>query len=324
MSSIRPSVGHATERPPHAPELGRAARLLGDFHVTGLFWYRFHRWAVATLPSWALTPFVALFTAFFFPALLRIRRAMAANLVPVLGPAGWLERQRRIFRTMHAFAWCLTERYERLVTDRPFRIEVEAMEHWRAVADGGRGFVMITAHLGLYEVGSMVPATKEARPVHLVREPEVDARAQAFIKESVSAVETARYTMHFQGDPLQGVALAEALQRGEIVAVQADRPRAGSRTIDATLFGRAFALPAGPAVLARSAGVPMLPVFAIREGRRRFRILFRPPIEVARTADRESDLDGAAQRIARELEAGIRRAPHQWFVFRELWSERAG
>jgi lauroyl/myristoyl acyltransferase len=319
MSPARPSVGHATERPPHAPELGPAARLLGDFHVTGLVWYRLHRWVVSALPGWALAPLVALFTALFFPVLLKIRRAMASNLVPVLGPAGWLERQRLIFRSMHAFAWCLTERYERLVTKRPFRIEVEAMEHWRAVADSGRGFVMITAHLGLYEVGSMVPAEEEARPVHLVREPEVDPRAQAFIKESVSAVESDRYTMHFQGDPLQGVALAEALQRGEVVAVQADRPRAGSKTIGATLFGRPFAFPAGPAVLARTAAVPMLPVFAIREGRRRFRIVFRPPIEIARTADRESDLRGAMQHVARELEAGIRRAPHQWFVFRELW-----
>jgi lauroyl/myristoyl acyltransferase len=25
------------------------------------------------------------------------------------------------------------------------------------------------------------------------------------------------------------------------------------------------------------------------------------------------------QRVAGEIEAGIRRAPHQWFVFRELW-----
>jgi len=322
MSSVRSSPGQAAERPPHAPERGRAARLLGDFHVTGLFWYRFHRWAVAALPGWALPPFVAFFTALFFPVLRRIRQAMASNLVPVLGACGWLERERRIFRTMHAFAWCLTERYERLVTDRPFRVEVEAMEHWRALAGGARGFVMVTAHLGLYEVGSMIPTAEESRGVHLVREPEVDPRAQAFIKESVSAVENARYTMHFQGDPLQGMALVEALQRGEIVAVQADRPRAGSRTVAGTLFGRPFAFPAGPAVLARTAGVPMLPVFAIREGRRRFRLLFRPPVEVARTADREADLRGAMDRVARDLETGIRRAPHQWFVFRELWPDQ--
>ena len=311
-----------TPPPPHAPEKGWAAQLLGDFHVTGLFWYRFHRWAVASLPAWALAPLVAVFTTFFFFALLKIRRAIASNLVPVLGPAGWLERQRRIFRTMHAFAWCLTERYERLVTDRPFEVEVEAMEHWNAVTRAGRGFVMVTAHLGLYEVGSMVASVREGRHVHLVREPEVDPRAQAFIKQCVAAVQGAHYTMHFQnGDPLQGMALAEVLQRGEIVAIQADRPRVGGRTVAATLFGRPFAVPAGPAALARTAGVPMLPVFALREGRRGVRMVFRPPIEVTHTANRAADLAVAMRRVAGEMEEGIRRAPHQWFVFRELWPD---
>ena len=306
--------------PPHAPERGWAARLLGDIHVTGLFWYRFHRWAVASLPAWALAPLVAVFTTFFFFTILKIRRAIASNLVPVLGPAGWRERQRRIFRTMHAFAWCLTERYERLVTDRPFEVEVEAMEHWDAVTRTGRGFVMVTAHLGLYEVGSMLASVREARHVHLVREPEVDPRAQAFIQQCVAKVQGTHYTMHFQsGDPLQAVALAEALVRGEIVAIQADRPRSGGRTVDAALFGRPFPVPAGPAALARTAGVPMLPVFALRTRRRGVRIVFRPPIEVARTTDRGADHTAAMRRVAAEIEAAIRRTPHQWFVFRELW-----
>jgi KDO2-lipid IV(A) lauroyltransferase len=309
--------------PPHAPEKGWAARFLGDFHVTGLFWYRFHRWAITSLPDWALAPFVGVFTSFFFLTLVNIRRAIASNLVPVLGPAGWFGRQRRIFRTMHAFAWCLTERYERLVTDRPFAVEVEAAEHWDAVARSGRGFVMVTAHLGLYEVGSMVASVREARHVHLVREPEVDPRAQAFVRQCVAGVQGTHYTMHFQnGDPLQGMALAEALQRGEIVAIQADRPRAGGRTVAAVLFDRPFALPAGPAALARTAEVPILPVFALREGRRGVRIVFLPPIAVARTANRNADLEEAMRRVAGAIETGIRRAPHQWFVFRELWPER--
>jgi KDO2-lipid IV(A) lauroyltransferase len=306
--------------PPHAPEKGWAARFLGDFHVTGLFWYRFHRWAVATLPEWALAPLVGVFTTFFFLTILKIRRAVASNLVPVLGPTGWLERQRRIFRTLHAFAWCLTERYEQLVTRRPFEVEVEAIEHWNAVTKTGHGIILVTAHLGLYEVGSMLASAREMRHVHLVREPEVDPRAQAFFKESVASAEGAHYTMHFQnGDPLQGVALAEALARGEIVAIQADRPRSGGRTVEATLFGQPFSLPAGPAALARTAEVPMLPVFALRVGRRRIRVVLRPPIDVPRTAHRNADLAAAMRRVAGEIEAGIRRAPHQWFVFRELW-----
>ena len=317
-----PRTTTPTDRPPHAPEASRAQRLLGDFHVTGLFWYRLHRWAVKTVPAWLLPPILNVFTLFFFLTIFKIRSAIAANLDAVLGPTNWLERQHRIWRTMHNFAWCLTERYERLVTDRDFEVVCEAMEHWHAVCGKRHGFVMVTAHLGLYEVGSMLPAGKDTPHVHLVREPEVDPRAQAFVKESVAAVENTHYTMHFQtGDPLFALNLAQALDRGEVVAIQGDRPRAGGKTVTATLFGRDFILPAGPAVLSRTVGVPMIPIFAIREGRRRFRLVFRPPITAPRTRDRDEDLRLATIQLAREIEYGIRRAPYQWFVFRALWPD---
>jgi len=308
--------------PPHAPKVGRARRLLKDYHVTGLFWYRFHKWGVSTLPAWTLWPIILTFTTFFFCTIFNIRRAIGSNLEKVLGPCGFLERQRRIYATMWAFAWCLTERYERLTTDRPFELAIEAIEHWNAVASSPQGFVMVTAHLGMYEVSSMLPNPHAPRHVHMVREPEVDPRAQEFIRQSVRAVEGTHYTMHFQSDdPLKGMIFLDALRRGEIVAMQGDRPRTGSRTVDATLFGRPIALPSGPAALARTAGVPMLPVFAIREGRRRFRVVFGPPIRVPRTDDRNADLTWAVGHIAAEVERAVRGTPHQWFVFRELWPE---
>jgi KDO2-lipid IV(A) lauroyltransferase len=320
---MRQARTHPGGRPPHAPETGWSARLLGRFHLTGIFWYRLNRWLVTAAPDWLMAPLIAFMTPFAYAVLVRVRRAISANLAAALGPAGFLERQRRILRTIHTCGMCLIERYERFSTDRPFTVEVEALEHWRAVADGGRGCVMVTAHLGLYDAGSMMPAAKEARRVHVVREPEVDPRAQALIQETVAAVEGTHYRVHFQnGDPLQAVALVEALERGEIVAVQADRPHAGGKTVTAMLFGNSFPLPAGPAVLARTAGVPMLPVFALREGRRRFRLVFRPPIEVARTADRGADLEAAMGSVAGEIEYAIRRAPEQWFVFRPLWPGR--
>jgi lauroyl/myristoyl acyltransferase len=48
-------------------------------------------------------------------------------------------------------------------------------------------------------------------------------------------------------------------------------------------------------------------------------MVFRPPIHLARTANRAADLEVAMRRVAGDIEGGIRRAPHQWFVFRELW-----
>ncbi|HEX9944636.1 MAG TPA: lysophospholipid acyltransferase family protein [Thermoanaerobaculia bacterium] len=313
------SVALRHETPPHAPEAGWARRILGPFHVTGVFWFRLHRFGVTILPNRGLGAAVALFTTFFWIVLRKIRAAIAANLEVVLGPCGWWERQRRIYRTFRTFAWCLSERYERLSTDRVFAVEVEGLEGWRQLAASGQGLVLVTAHLGAWEVGSMLPASRDRRRIHVAREAETDPRAQRFIEELIRSRGGDLYTTHFAEDERLGVDLLDALRAGEIVALQGDRPRSGGRTVGVSLFGQPFHLPIGPAALARAAGVPLVPVFVFREGRLRYRCVIRPAIHVARSADRRRDLGEALERFAADLEGAIRREPHQWFCFRSLW-----
>jgi KDO2-lipid IV(A) lauroyltransferase len=328
LAANRGEPGHpagdrpAAPLPPHAPEAGWGRRLLGRFHVTGVFWYKFHGGGVAVLPSWSMWVMVSLFTTFFFFTLGKIRHAVAGNLEAVLGRAGWLRRQGRIYKTLWSFAWSLTERYERLVTTRPFHVEAvpEGWARWKDLCDSGEGFILVTAHLGNWEVGSMLPAESLGRPVHVVREAEGDPRAQEYISELMRRQQHGTpHITHFAEDPQLGMLLLDALRRGEVVALQGDRPRAGGKTASLTLFGRPYLLPLGPAILARAAAVPLVPVFVFQEGRRRYCCDLRPPIQVPSTGDRNADLDQGLRRFAAELEQAIARRPHQWYCFRRLW-----
>jgi len=308
------------ERPPHAPETGLARRLLGRYHVTGVFWYRFCRFGVTVVPEPLFGLVIHAFTTFFWLALRRIRAAIAANLEPVLGPCGFWRRQARIYRTIHEFAWCLSERYERLTGEAEAVSALDGEETWRAALATGAGFLLVTAHIGPWESGSMAPATRDRRRVHLVREAEADPDADRFVRALLEARAPGLHRTHFaDDDPQLGAVLLDALRAGDIVALQGDRPRTGGRILEVPLFGRPFPFPVGPAALARAAGVPLVPVFTLREGRLRYRSRVRPPIEVPRTADREADLRQALGRYAAELEAAIRERPHQWFLFRKVW-----
>ncbi len=312
---------HPVERPPHAPAVGLARRLLGRFHVTGVFWYRLHRLGVRILPEWAMPIGIDLITTFFWLALRNIRAAVAANLEPVLGAGGWWQRQARIYRTMHEFAWCLSERYERLAAGRTAQAVCEGEDRWRALLAAGAGFLMVTGHVGPWEVGSMAPAVEDRRRVHLVREAEADPDADRFFRDLVERSSAGLHQTHFfaADEPRFGPRLLDALRAGDIVALQGDRPRAGGRTLQAPLFGRPFPFPIGPAALARAAGVPLVPVFVFREGRLRYRVRICPPITVPATAERDADLRAALGRFAAELEAAIRERPHQWFCFAKVW-----
>jgi lauroyl/myristoyl acyltransferase len=273
-------------------------------------------------PFWATRPLVVLFTTFFFVILRTIGHAVAANLQPVLGPCGWSARQARVFRTLLEFAWCMAERYEMPVRQDRVQLTLEGAEHVEALARSDRGAIFVTAHIGHWEMASRQMAKRLVRHAHVVREEEVDPRAQEFVREMVKERSGAGHTTHFAtGDPRLGIILADALRRGEYVALQGDRPRAGSRTVPATLFGKPMPLPAGPAVLARTTGVPLIPVFSFREGRLHYRVVVRDPIEVSATADRATAIQEATQRVAADIEWAIKTRPHQWFCFRRLWPE---
>lgn len=316
-----PVVIRSSHRPAprHAPALGFTHRLLGRFHVTGVFWYRFAYWAFTRLPPWTEWVSVTVFTTFFFLTLGRIRGALASNLEPVLGRAGRLEALRRSYRTLWAFAWCLTERYRRLAAPELFSATIEGEEHWRQVIDGTGGVVLVTAHVGPWENATHFGASNSPRRIHIVREKEIDPRAQQFVQELLSRSGTSFIT-HFAGEELSlALELAKALRAGDVVALQCDRPREGGRTIIVSLFGRPMPLPTGPAALARAAHVPILPVFNFRDGRFRGRSVVRAPICVPRTADRDADVAVATRRLAAEIEWAISQRPHQWFCFRRLW-----
>jgi lauroyl/myristoyl acyltransferase len=303
----------------HAPVLGLTHRVLGRFHVTGIFWYRFAYWGFTRLPPWTEWLSVPCSATFFFFALGRIRGALASNLEPVLGRAGRWERWRRSYQTIWAFAWCFAERYRRLADPERFRSVVDGAENWQQVMESPDGAIVVTAHIGPWETAAQFGASALQRRIHVVREKEIDPRAQDFIRDLLARA-GGHYVTHFSGDdPTLSIELADALRQGEIVALQGDRPRAGGRTVIASLFGRPMPLPIGPAALARAAGVPIVPVFNFREGRFLMRAVVRPPFRVASTADRSADIAGAVHHLASEIEWAIRQRPNQWFCFRKLW-----
>lgn len=299
-------------------------RLLGRFHVHGVFWYKLHLFAVRRIPRWSFYLLVPLFTLLFFLTLRKIRRAIASNFEVVLGPCGFFERQRRIWLNIYNYSWCLTERYEDLATDRQVAPEAIDEEIWQKAMEHGNGLLVVTAHIGHWEVASAYPADLHGRKIHIVREAEINDSAQQFFQELIRARARPSYHVHFArraGD--LGPKLLLALRDGDIVALQGDRPARQGRTLETRLFGRPFKVPLGPAAMARAAEAPIVPVFVYRVGRSRSKLIFRPAISAQKTADRDADLQRIVDRISAEVEAAILAEPLQWFCFVELWPEQA-
>ncbi len=192
-------------------------------------------------------------------------------------------------------------------------LEVWEWERWEPVLRSG--VVIAVPHLGNFEpYGTFVaehriPATA---PVEEIDPPElyefIHARRGAG-RVRVIPLSRARRPM------------VEALRRGEVVALVADRDLAGDG-IEATLFGHPTTLPAGPAALALLTDRPLIVASCLRTGQDRFRARAWS-IDVERTGDRHADARALMAAVARRFEEAIGEAPAQWWgAFQPIWSDQ--
>ena len=72
-----------------------------------------------------------------------------------------------------------------------------------------------------------------------------------------------------------------------------------------------------------AARVPIYPVFVVRIGRRRYRLMTSRPIEITRSRNRDDDFARAVAQWMAELEHVMRDCWYQWFTFEPYWPEAA-
>jgi KDO2-lipid IV(A) lauroyltransferase len=241
------------------------------------------------------------------------RARVRANIARVRPEVAAVEHERLVGEVFRHFAICFadlisTNRRE----SRPERLlaGLEGDEHLLAALAEGSGLVLVTAHLGNWELGGRLIASRLRRPTHVVVAAEADPGVERFLRGGDSPIRFVR-----RGDPRAMVPLVGALRRGEVVALQGDRALGTRGDVMVDFFGAPAAFPLGPFVLARAAGVPLLPAFCLLGRDLRYTVVIAEPMRVAAGEETE-----ALGRWARILETAVRRAPEQWFNFYDVWS----
>lgn len=286
----------------------------------GVFWRHLLRWAVLNVPYWLEAPILG-FWAFLFLTWRSGRRGVMANLRAILPRSSSIANLVGVYRVMWNFAWTIDDnvRFKELgvVPDWEF----VGREHFDRLVKEPGGAIILTAHMGSYDLGAHLFAQTTNRRIVTVRAPEVDPETRRF-EEAQLGRTPVQVDFSTRSSDL-AIDLLHALQRGEIIAIQGDRVTPGISTLPATLFDRRTTLPSGPFALSMAARVPIYPLFVVRLGRRRYRLVVGEPFDVRRTADRAEAFDAAMTRWTRELENVIRDAWFQWYAFAPFAQEQA-
>ena len=291
-------------------------RLLRGFAVKGVLWREYLDFAVSNVPFYLQPILLGCWTILFYIIAAPARRAVLANLRFIFPASSAIANHFRAFRTLLNFAWTIAEAANYNMNRAEFTYEIEGREHLEQLA-AARGAILLTAHMGSYDLGAALFAQKFNREIRMVRAPEPDKQTAEHLNRSVQragegAVKIDYNTLgaHLAFD------LLSALRGGEIVSIQGDRAIAGVASAEGKMFNHPVLVPSGPFTLALVAEAPIYPLFIARAGYRRYRVIVDQPLFVPRSeGSRDEAIAGAVQRWCRVLEAVVARHWAQWFAF---------
>ncbi len=185
----------------------------------------------------------------------------------------------------------------------------------RAVAEG-KGGLILSAHLGNWEMGGIFLTLLGYR-LTVITAPDVEARLHTY---RVNLRHEQRIKVVTLDDTLSSsLAVLRSLQANELVALLGDRDLFG-KGIPVTFFGRRVYFPIGPALLASLSEAPLIPTFVLMNEDDRYLCLASDPIRIQKTGNRHDDLAANTQRIADVMAKFIRAYPDQWYTFYDYFT----
>jgi len=193
--------------------------------------------------------------------------------------------------------------------------ELRGKERIEAALAAGRGAILLTGHLGNWEVtGSRIVA--EGYRLSVIARAQRDDEITEYVRRTRERM--GMRVLH------RDVAVREslrALRRNELVGILVDQ-NAGDDGIFVDFFGHLASTAPGSAAFALRTGAAVLPTFGWRNPDNTHVAQVEEPVPLTQTGNHEHDLRVNTARYTKIVEQGIRRHPEQWFWLHKRWKAR--
>lgn len=115
--------------------------------------------------------------------------------------------------------------------------------------------------------------------------------------------------------------LLQKLRENQTVGILADQ-NAGHEGIFVDFLGKEASTVTSPIVLAFKTGAAIIPVFMIREGISKHKMIVEQPLEIKQKGDFYFDLYENTQKFTKKIEEYVRKYPSQWFWLHQRWKTK--
>jgi KDO2-lipid IV(A) lauroyltransferase len=195
-------------------------------------------------------------------------------------------------------------------------LEVRGREHVERSMAAGRGALLVTAHIGNWELHGVAHGLLFG-PIHVLARP-LD---NTLLDRRLCALRTmAGNTVIYKQRALARI--LRALREGGAVAILIDQNVQPGDGIFVDFFGRPAATTTVAAALAVKTGCALVPCRTELLPDGRYRIGYDPVVEWSPSGDRQADVACLTQRLTRTIEDWVRETPAQWLWMHRRWKTR--
>ena len=206
-------------------------------------------------------------------------------------------------------------RYSVAEAERIFRYE--GLEHVLAAEQRGRGVLIVTAHLGAWELSSFLHSLM-GHPMGMV----IRRLDNPLVDRYVNRIRCRHGNRVFHKDDFARALLTE-MREGRTVGILMDTNMRPPQGVFVPFFGMEACTASGLARVAQRTGAAVLPGFLVwQAGEGRYVLRFGEEIAVRQTGDTERDALENTARFTAVIEDAIRESPEQWLWMHRRWKTR--
>ncbi|MFC1480095.1 lysophospholipid acyltransferase family protein [Candidatus Omnitrophota bacterium] len=191
-------------------------------------------------------------------------------------------------------------------------IEIVGREHVDACLAEGNGVILLSLHLGNWEMGGAVVGALKY-PVSAIVLEHANKRINDFFTNQRSI-----NNLRVIPTGLQIKECFRVLRKNELLAIAGDKDYTSSG-IYVDFFDRKALIPKGAAAFSLRTGAPIIVTVLARKKGDTFRLCFEEPIRYKPTGEHDKDVRSLMGDYLRVFEKHIRKNPDQWYAFKKIW-----
>ncbi len=196
---------------------------------------------------------------------------------------------------------------------KKFTYEFDGIDLLRAVIAQKKGGILISAHVGNFEIAEYFLADLEFdSPINLVTTDQEHSHIKAYL-QSVTRRSSIKFII-VKEDLSHVFEINNALNNNELICFTGDRYFEGSKVLTEELLGEKAIFPSGPFLIASRMQVPVVFVYVMKEPRLHYHLFARE----ARVKHR--DAQGLLKEYCQSVESILKKYPLQWFNYFDFWN----